>query len=254
MTILIPNYKTYQLTRLCLKLIRKYTDPQRIHVIVIDNDSQDESLDYLRSLSWIELVERKKDDDTPSLSHAKALDLALKSVFTPFVLSIHTDTLVKHPNWLDVLLAKIEQGPDIAGVGSWKLESKPFLKRLAKSLEYRWQSFYYDLIGKTDHALEGKGRNYHYLRSHCALYRMQFIRDMNLTFSDESETAGKVMHKKLVDSGYRMIFLPSHFLNRYIVHVNHATMVIHPELGARRKTIVKGQKRLRKEFNLLEPN
>lgn len=252
-TVLIPNYKTLQLTQLCLRLLRKYTDPQRIHVIVIDNDSQDESLDYLRSLGWIELIERKKAwDDTPSLSHSRALDLALKRVATPYVLSIHTDTFVKHPGWLDVLLSEIEKEPNIAGVGSWKLENKPFLKRIAKSLEYKWQSFYYGLIGKTDHALEGKGNNYYYLRSHCALYRMEPIRKMNLTFSDEGETAGKVMHKKLIESGYKIIFLSSQFLSQSVVHFNHATMVLHSELGARKKTIIKGQKRIEKGLNELK--
>ena len=98
-TALIPNYKTLKVTKLCLRLLRKYTDPKKISIIVIDNDSQDESLKYLKSLKYITLIERKKkQDDTPSLSHARALDLALEKVTTPYVLSMHTDTFVKHPD------------------------------------------------------------------------------------------------------------------------------------------------------------
>jgi len=41
-TILIPNYKTRDLTKLCLRLIRKHTDCRQIKVIVIDNDSADD--------------------------------------------------------------------------------------------------------------------------------------------------------------------------------------------------------------------
>ncbi|MBW2010634.1 MAG: glycosyltransferase, partial [Deltaproteobacteria bacterium] len=171
---------------------------------------------------------------------------------TPYVLSIHTDTFVKHPGWLDVLLSQVEKESNIAGVGSWKLENKPFLKKIAKSLEHKWQGFYYGLIGKTDHALEGKGNNYYYLRSHCALYRMEPIKKMNLTFSAEGETAGKVMHKKLIESGYKMAFLPSESLSKYVVHLNHATMVVHSELGARKKTIVKGQKRIKRGLKVLK--
>ena len=40
-TILIPNYKTLELTKVCLRLIRKFTNLDQAKVIVIDNDSQD---------------------------------------------------------------------------------------------------------------------------------------------------------------------------------------------------------------------
>jgi hypothetical protein len=246
-TALIPNYKTLKVTKLCLRLLRKYTDPNKIHIIVIDNDSLDESLEYLKSLEYITLIKRKKQqDDTPSLSHARALDLALEQVITPYALSMHTDTFVKHSNWLDVLLAEIEKEQTIAGVGSWKLENKPFIKRFAKAIEYQWERAYYRLIGKTNHALEGKGKNYLYLRSHLALYRMDLIRKHNLSFADSEETAGKIMHKKLIDNGYKMVFLESAFLSKYVIHLNHATMVLHPELGARKSTIRKGLKRINK--------
>lgn len=119
-TILIPNYRTLKLTKLCLRLIRKYTEPNLIHVIVIDNNSRDDSLDYLRSLNWIELIERKGvKDESPSLAHSRALDLALERVKTPYTLSIHTDTLVKDRQWLTALLGEMEKETDIAGVGSW---------------------------------------------------------------------------------------------------------------------------------------
>src|SRR5579862_1364184 len=118
-TILVPNYKTLELTKLCLRLLRKYTEPGLAKVIVIDNDSQDASLDYLRRLSWIELIERKTTGEAPAMAHSKALDLALTRVQTPYVLSIHTDTLVKHAGWLTFLLSRMAKDPRLAGVGSW---------------------------------------------------------------------------------------------------------------------------------------
>jgi GT2 family glycosyltransferase len=118
-TLLIPHYKTLELTKLCLRLLRKYTDPQLAHFVVIDNGSADESTTYLRTLRWIELVERPKvTNEGPALAHARALDLGLTYVNTPYVLSIHTDTLVKRADWLPFLLSKIEKDNAIAGVGS----------------------------------------------------------------------------------------------------------------------------------------
>jgi GT2 family glycosyltransferase len=247
-TILVPHYKTLELTKLCLRLLRKYTDPQLAKVIVIDNDSQDESLDYLRSLSWIELIERKTTGEIPVLAHSRALDQALERVTTPYVLSIHTDSLVRHKDWLTFLLAQIEKYPNVAGVGSWKLESKPAWRSALKWIERCAQLAYYRLMGSDKHPLEGVGKNYYYLRSHCALYRMDLLRAMNLHFSDGDMVAGKAMHKALVDAGYKMTFLTSDVLIKYLDHVNHATTVLNPHLSSRQKSVDKGMRRIRKSL------
>ena len=189
-TILVPHYKTLELTKLCLRLIRKQTDPALARVIVIDNDSQDASTDYLRSLSWIELIERKTTGETPVMAHSRALDLALERVETPFVLSIHTDSLVKHRDWLTFLIEQIKRHPNIAGVGSWKLEAKPMWRQSLKWLERHAQLIYYRLRGLDKHPLEGVGKNYYYLRSHCALYRMDLLR-CEFAFSDGDMVVGK---------------------------------------------------------------
>lgn len=247
-TILVPNYKTLELTKLCLRLLRKYTDPGLAKVIVIDNDSQDESVEYLRTLSWIELIERKTDGEIPVQAHSRALDAALECVTTPYVLSIHTDSLVKHPEWLTFLLAQIKRDPSIAGVGSWKLEAKPWWRQSLKAMERFLQLLYFRFIGKEHHPIEGVGKNYYYLRSHCALYRMDKLRELNLHFSDGDMVAGKAMHKSLVDAGYQMIFLPSDILIKYLDHVNHATTVLNPHLSSRQKSVDKGMKRIQKSL------
>lgn len=245
-TVLIPNYKTLTITTLCLRLLRKHSDLDRLRVIAIDNDSGDASTEYLRSLNWIELIERPAaSDDTPSLSHSRALDLGLARVQTPYVLSFHTDTFVRRSGWLDLLLAPVRQDPQVVGVGSWKLEDKPLYKRLAKGLESRVQTVWYGLLGRDRSHLEGTAYHQQYLRSHCALYRTDLLRRYGLTFSAERDTAGRVMHQRLAAAGHRLIFLRSEQLSPYIVHLNHATMVLNPELGSRQRSIRQGQRRIR---------
>lgn len=244
-TILVPNYKTRELTMLCLQLLQKYTDSNKARIIVIDNDSNDASLDYLRTVSWIHLIERKAiPGETPVQSHARALDLALAEVKTPYVLSIHTDTLVKDSKWLDFLLAQMAKSPTIAGVGSWKLESKPYWRQLLKTAERQLQYLFYRLTNNQQHVLEGIGKNYYYLRSHCAMYRMDLIKRLNLHFADGDMVAGKEMHKQLVEAGYQMVFLPSDVLINYVEHINHATTILHPELS-RKKSVDKGMRRIK---------
>lgn len=248
-TILVPNYKTLALTKLCLRLLRKHTDLSKAKVIVIDNDSQDDSLAYLRTVAWIELIERKAiSGESPVQSHARALDLALERVTTPFVLSIHTDSLVKHSQWLEFLISEMTKSPLIAGVGSWKLESKPLWRRSLKLLERYLQLAYYRLTGNAKHGLEGIGKNYYYLRSHCAMYRMDLLKKHQLCFASGDMVAGKDMHKKLVESGYEMAFLPSEILFKYLEHINHATTVLNPALSTRQKSVDKGLRRIEKSL------
>ena len=246
-SIVIPNYRTPDLTKICLRLIRKNTDSDRIKVIVIDNDSRDASTDYLRSLDWIQLIERTGvAGETVGQSHARALDLGLKQVNTPYVLSIHTDTLVHHPGWLDFLLQNIERSQNIAGVGSWKLETKPLIQRSFKRVERAVQTILFSLLGKGDGQIEGRNDNFYYLRSHCALYRTDRIRRHQLSFSQGDDTAGKMMHKALLDAGYEMVFLSPETLIRYLFHANHATMVLNPDLGSSKRSIRRGTRRIEK--------
>lgn len=248
-SILVPNFRTPEITRICMRLLRKFTDPSRAHVIAIDNGSNDESVAYLRSLKWIELIERPRaTDDTPSLSHSRALDLALEEVKTPYVLSIHTDTFVKDAGWLDILLSPFEAAPDVAGVGSWKLESKSPLELLGRNIEKTWKTGLFRLTGiRTFHPVRFDD-DLRYLRSHCAIYRTEVIRQLSTGFSDGDSTAGMIMHRKMVAAGYRMVFLESEQLGRYVDHLNHATMVLNPDLGSKRKSIREGQKRIQQKL------
>src|SRR5210317_2109543 len=100
-TICIVNYKTLDFTRLCLRSIRKFTK-YPYEVIVVDNDSQDESLEYLKSLDWIRLIERRAGANEPGggYAHAAGLDLGLENCNTEFFVSMHSDTFVRKDNWL----------------------------------------------------------------------------------------------------------------------------------------------------------
>ncbi len=223
LTILLPNYKTPGLTKFCLRSLKKYTDLNRVEVLAIDNDSQDESTEYLRSLKWIKLFERPRHDgETPPEMHSRSLDEALEMVKTPYVLVMHTDTIVINPGWLDFLLGKIESSPETAGVGSWKLEYVSPWKHFLKSTE--------KLIKKIFFPDEKELR---YLRSHCALYRTELLKKYTNGFFDGA-TAGASAHRMLEEAGFKMVFIESEELNKYLRHLNHATMILNREISGRR--------------------
>src|SRR5687768_671659 len=61
-SIVMPHWQVKPFVTLCLRSIRKYTRDVPYEVIVVDNGSKDESLDYLRGLPWIRLIERGDAD------------------------------------------------------------------------------------------------------------------------------------------------------------------------------------------------
>ena len=93
-TICIVNYKTLDFIRLSLRSIRKFTG-HPYQVIVVDNNSQDESLEYLKGLRWIRLIERDTTGDNGGgYSHGAALQKGLENCDTEFFVSMHSDTFV----------------------------------------------------------------------------------------------------------------------------------------------------------------
>lgn len=253
-SILIPHYKTLKMTQLCLELIKKNTDLNNVSIIVIDNGSNDDSSKYLTTVDWITLIAREKIAGEGGVSaHSNALDLALKTVNTPYVLSIHTDTFVISPKWLDYLLNHIKHDENVAGVGSWKLEYSPFYQQIIRTVERFFRvNIWYPIMGKQAKSVDGVGENYYYLRSHCALYRTDKVREYTQGFGDGDKVAGKVMHQKLLDKGFEMIFLESGELSKYIRHLNHATVILNPELHRGGVAKPRKIKQIKKELSDIE--
>ncbi|MDD5697918.1 MAG: glycosyltransferase [Victivallaceae bacterium] len=236
-TLCLVNYKTEELTRLCLRSIRKYTH-YPYEVIVVDNGSADRSLDYLRSLDWITLIERPPEAMTRTGSWAQgtALDLGLQACRTEFFLALHSDTIVHRNGWLADLVAQC--GPDIACAGGGKLDLKPkwaiLLKKYTDYQEWRRRR------RGTDKAF--------YIRAICALYRTEILRREKLSFFDPAKnlTCGEEIYHQLLAAGYRVNVLSPWKMAQLIHHLAHATMVFNPEFTVRRRTEKKCKRRLEK--------
>ncbi|MHC4679897.1 MAG: glycosyltransferase family 2 protein, partial [Planctomycetota bacterium] len=168
-TICVVNYKTLDFTRLCLRSIRKFTRyPYEVLVVEVDNDSRDESLDYLKSLEWIRLIERPAQAGEPGggFAHAAGLDLGLENCNTEFFVSMHSDTFVRKDDWLRNLIGYFDNDETIACVGSGKIELIPAWRILLKKAT-DLRTFKRTLLREPDPA----GKYRYYNRTICSLYR-----------------------------------------------------------------------------------
>jgi hypothetical protein len=238
-TICIVNYKTLDFTRLCLRGIRKFTR-YPYEVVVVDNDSRDASLEYLRSLAWIRLIERRTQADEPGggYAHAAGLDLGLQSCRTEFFVSMHSDTFVRKDGWLTDLAGYFGGDERIACVGSGKIELTPawrVLLRKAGDLK----TFKRTLLRKPDPLGEFR----YYNRTICCLYRTDVLRRERLSFligREQGLTGGKQLYFELVGRGYKTVELPASVMGRYVIHLAHATQVVnHQEFNLPKSAVRK---------------
>ncbi|MHC4148809.1 MAG: glycosyltransferase family 2 protein [Planctomycetota bacterium] len=250
-TICVANYKTPDFTKLCLRSIRKFTN-YPYQVVVVDNDSQDESLEYLRGLGWIRLIERARGVDGPGggFAHAAALDAGLENCNTEFFVSMHSDTFVKKVNWLTELISYFGNDANIACVGSGKVELRPMWRViLKKTTDFR--TFKRKLLREPDPL----GKHRYYNRTICCIYRTGVLRSEKLSFGtdqDKGLTGGKKLYFELVDRGYKTVELPSRTMGQYVIHVAHATQAVNPEDFTLRRRTVRKCRRLTNKIMGLE--
>lgn len=244
-SIAVVNYKTEELTRLCLKSIRANTNKNEYELIVVDNNSADSSLDYLRKLKWIKLIERK--DNVPkdgSPAQGSALDIALANASGEYFLAIHSDTFIRKPGWVEFLKEKISE-KNYACAGTGKLNTKhPFLKFIKSITDLK----------KLIRYLSGK-KEIFYIRAICAIYRTEILIKNNLSFAkntDANVTCAKQLYLDLIEKGYSCNVIPASVMSEYVLHLEHATMAINPEFKVREKTRYKYQQSFNKALSLPE--
>jgi hypothetical protein len=222
----IPHWQVRDMMSICLRSIRKHSQKYNLEVIVVDNGSRDESLAYLRSLSWIRLIERPAESVSNWPANVfTAWDAGIRAATGEFFVTMHSDVFVRQDDWLDPFLRGISVSPQVAGVGAWKL-----------ALENPWYALQKRVVGSmlagvkrwAGRRARSSFREGHYPRDYCALYRTQAILKHGLTFCPQGDliTGGYSIARQLWDRGYETRMIPVWELARMIVHVAHGTAAV----------------------------
>src|SRR3989338_1977255 len=121
LSIIIVNFETPDYTLECIRSIFKNQPSSSFEVILIDNGSEDRSLDLIRS----EFPEVVCIETGKNLGFSRANNLGIHNARGRFVLLLNSDTKILD-NSLDRLLAFLESNPRIGAVGrrQWDGEGK----------------------------------------------------------------------------------------------------------------------------------
>lgn len=225
-SIVLVNYKTLDITKACLDLLHKHVGHRNIPVWVVDNDSADESIDYLRSLNWINLIERKPPGaEAGHMAHGRALDMALAHVTTDYLFLLHTDTFIYDPTVFDMMLKKCVNDPQVAAVGcveqldrgairtSWRFASRLFkhhYRRLKLALGLR--------------SKDPKPWREVYLKSFCTLWNCKLMKQHGLHFQLDDRVPGYSLQERVVEMGYTVKFISPGTIFKYLDHIQAGTV------------------------------
>ncbi len=211
----------------CLRSIRRHSQGLDLEVIVVDNGSRDDSLDYLRSLDWIRLVERPEEVHTNwPLNVFTAWDAGLELATGEYYVTMHSDVFVKRDGWLDPMVRELERKPRAGASGAWKLELENRLYLWQKRVMGRAVEGVKSLFGRR------KALNNHsetqYPRDYCAMYRADALRDNALTFRPVNGCGGGgySIARQLWDAGYAMGMVPVREMAANVFHVAHGTAAV----------------------------
>ncbi|MCA9039389.1 MAG: glycosyltransferase family 2 protein [Planctomycetaceae bacterium] len=227
-TICIPHWQVKDYMRLCLRSIRKHSENYDVEVIIVDNGSKDESLDYLRGLDWIRLIERPEEVHTNWPENVfTAWNLGLREATGEYYITMHSDVFIKRDDWLDPFLREMQKSEQIAASGAWKL--------VLENPIYAWQK---QVIGYASGRLkqlvglkkEIKWKQGHYPRDYCAMYRRDVLLEGEMTFLPiYGQGGGYSIAKQIWDAGYEMGMFGVREMDRILYHVAHGTAAVAPE-------------------------
>lgn len=225
-SIILVNYKSLELTRTCLNLLREGLQGAGVPIFVVDNHSNDASTDYLRTLSGINLIERTPHaTEAGSVAHGRALDCALEKVETDYVFLLHTDTFIHDPSVFAMMLARCAGPHEVAAVGCVEQLNRGLLRsawRLASRCAKHYTRRSLRALGVNARA--PKPFREQHLKSFCALWNVRLMKEHGLHFLMDHRNPGYELQERMVALGYTIKFLSPRKLFRYLDHIQSGTV------------------------------
>jgi len=249
----IVNYKTLDLTKNCLELLKSHFDSGRlshemVDVWVVDNNSKDDSSNYLRSIDWIHLIEREELPTTKGfVAHGNGLDAILRCVDTDYMFLMHTDTFIYDPSIFDQVIELMAKDQALAAVGCLDQIDRGSFRR-AWRIFRRFIKRYYR-TSKMFFKIQSKQPNSYYesnIKSFFACWNLKIIRKYGYTFQMANRNPTYELQDLLKAKGFKIGLIHPSELFKYLDHIQSGTVSIINGLGNQHKRVQNKQAILQK--------
>jgi GT2 family glycosyltransferase len=230
-SIALVNYKTLDITEVCLTLLKQHfdegtLDPKIVDVWVVDNDSKDASTDYLNSLEWINLIQRTPvEKEEGFAAHGQGLDLVLEQIETDYLFLMHTDTFIFDPSVFNSFLTLCQQNSNVAAVGCLHQLNRGYIRTAWRTLNgfFKFHNRRIKLsLGLK--AREPKPYIEPYIKSFFALWNVKLMKQLGLTFFMENRIPGYALQDIVKQRGFEIKKIPPMKLFKYLEHVEAGTV------------------------------
>lgn len=122
-SIIILTWNGIDYTKMCLKSLKENTNYENYEIVVVDNGSSDGTIEYLRQMDGITLIENSEN-----LGFVKGNNVALRNIIEGDIVLLNNDIIIEQDNWLDKLNETAYLNSDIGIVGCrLKNEKNEFL-------------------------------------------------------------------------------------------------------------------------------
>ncbi|POA21618.1 glycosyltransferase [Pseudomonas sp. FW300-N1A1] len=225
-SIAIVNYKTPEITKICLDLLHQHVDSNNVPIWVVDNYSADESTEYLRTLDWINLIERSVSEPEPGhIAHGKALDLVLERIETDYLFLMHTDTFIFDKNVFPMMLNKCINNQNVVAVGCVEQINRGTVRTLWRFSSRLFKHHFRRLkISAGLRSREPKPYKEIYLKSFCTLWNCKLIKQHGMHFSMDDRVPGYTLQDRMTEFGYVIEMLSPRKIFSYLDHIQSGTV------------------------------
>lgn len=111
-SIILLTYNKLEYTKICIESIRKFTPKGKYEIIVVDNNSNDGTVDWLKNQEDLKVIYNDYNAGFPS-----GCNQGIKISSGDSILLLNNDTVVT-PNWLNILDETLYSNDKIGAVGS----------------------------------------------------------------------------------------------------------------------------------------